>query len=168
MPHIKHNQIFYELHLLDDNHKLVETVDDRWTDIEKAFAARDRFNSSGNALHASVVANRQRKTVNWPTLAVTINRDGRISLWDEPESAMAQDDEIAFALSLTFEQQRVVEEALRRAELLPPPQTLAEIADDCEAAIDKEACPGCGCQPGDGVTAGCYDPRGCGFFKSNR
>jgi hypothetical protein len=26
----------------------------------------------------------------------------------------------------------------------------------------EAACPGCGCRPGDGVTAGCFHPDGCG------
>ncbi len=30
---------------------------------------------------------------------------------------------------------------------------------------DDEACPGCGCTPGDGVTSGCNHPDGCGFAK---
>lgn len=32
--------------------------------------------------------------------------------------------------------------------------------DDDE--FDPEACPGCGCRPGDGITAGCNDVGGCG------
>jgi hypothetical protein len=33
-------------------------------------------------------------------------------------------------------------------------------------AYDKsdEACPTCGCEPGDGVTKGCKDPDGCGYW----
>jgi hypothetical protein len=27
--------------------------------------------------------------------------------------------------------------------------------------LDPEACPGCGCMPGDGKTPGCTDPDGC-------
>lgn len=30
---------------------------------------------------------------------------------------------------------------------------------------DPEACPGCGCKPGDGITAACNHPEGCGYFK---
>ncbi len=30
---------------------------------------------------------------------------------------------------------------------------------------DPEACPGCGCVPGDGITDGCHDPDGCGFHQ---
>lgn len=29
----------------------------------------------------------------------------------------------------------------------------------------NEACPGCGCQPGDGLTEGCEDPNGCGYWR---
>lgn len=31
--------------------------------------------------------------------------------------------------------------------------------------LDSEACPGCGCLPGDGLTEGCNHPEGCGFFR---
>lgn len=31
---------------------------------------------------------------------------------------------------------------------------------------DIEACPGCGCGPGDGLTAGCTDPDGCGYWTA--
>ena len=30
--------------------------------------------------------------------------------------------------------------------------------------FDPETCPGCGCLPGDGLTEGCSDPDGCGYF----
>jgi hypothetical protein len=30
---------------------------------------------------------------------------------------------------------------------------------------DEDACPGCGCRPGDGITPGCNDPMGCGYWK---
>lgn len=29
-----------------------------------------------------------------------------------------------------------------------------------------EACPGCGCEPGDGVTKACAHPIGCGYWKN--
>jgi hypothetical protein len=35
----------------------------------------------------------------------------------------------------------------------------------CRQLKDQEACPGCGCRPGDGLTAGCNDPLGCGYFR---
>jgi hypothetical protein len=35
------------------------------------------------------------------------------------------------------------------------------------AAFDPEACPGCGCMPGDGRTYGCADPDGCGFMNAH-
>ncbi len=35
-----------------------------------------------------------------------------------------------------------------------------------EAALSAEACPGCGCLPGDGRTAGCSHPDGCGYAHS--
>lgn len=31
---------------------------------------------------------------------------------------------------------------------------------------DVERCPGCGCGPGDGLTAGCSHPEGCGYWKA--
>lgn len=31
---------------------------------------------------------------------------------------------------------------------------------------DPEACPGCGCKPGDGITEGCEAEDGCGYFRS--
>jgi hypothetical protein len=34
-------------------------------------------------------------------------------------------------------------------------------------ATDPEACPGCACLPGDGLTDGCDDPAGCGFYRAN-
>lgn len=33
---------------------------------------------------------------------------------------------------------------------------------------DPEACPGCGCKPGDGITESCNDPGGCGESKLRR
>jgi len=45
------------------------------------------------------------------------------------------------------------------------------IADAFEAELasqpaDPDACPGCGCKPGDGYTAECEHPAGCGYFKA--
>ena len=34
---------------------------------------------------------------------------------------------------------------------------------DPKPELDPEACPGCGSMPGEGRTAGCNDPDGCGF-----
>ena len=34
-----------------------------------------------------------------------------------------------------------------------------------EPEEDPEACPGCGCRPGDGRTEGCHHPDGCGFWE---
>jgi len=31
--------------------------------------------------------------------------------------------------------------------------------------VTDEACPGCGCEPGDGYTDWCFHPEGCGYFK---
>jgi len=42
-----------------------------------------------------------------------------------------------------------------------------EVVDDYLAwAADNEVCPGCGCRPGDGLTASCNDPAGCGFWRA--
>lgn len=35
-----------------------------------------------------------------------------------------------------------------------------------EFSVDPEACPGCGCKPGDGITFGCDHPEGCGYWRS--
>lgn len=34
-----------------------------------------------------------------------------------------------------------------------------------EPALPDDACPGCGCRPGHGLTAGCTHPLGCGYFR---
>jgi hypothetical protein len=41
---------------------------------------------------------------------------------------------------------------------------IQDLIGDLTGVIDDERCPGCGCQPGDGYTMGCFDPRGCGFY----
>jgi hypothetical protein len=33
-------------------------------------------------------------------------------------------------------------------------------------AVTDDACPTCGCVPGDGVTKGCTDPNGCGYWQN--
>jgi hypothetical protein len=40
--------------------------------------------------------------------------------------------------------------------------------DEEEEELDEEACPGCGCVPGDGITEECNDPLGCGEAKKQR
>lgn len=42
------------------------------------------------------------------------------------------------------------------------PDTLVTVAEEY---IDPDRCPGCGCLPGDGVTASCFAPLGCGDSK---
>lgn len=44
-------------------------------------------------------------------------------------------------------------------ELTPDGETVAT-----PTVTDPEACPGCGSLPGDGRTAGCLHPDGCGYF----
>lgn len=46
--------------------------------------------------------------------------------------------------------------------------TVYGLVDDLDAAVneDPEACPGCGCRPGEGTTDGCDDPAGCGFYRA--
>lgn len=34
-----------------------------------------------------------------------------------------------------------------------------------ESMRADDACPGCGCEPGDGLTDGCEHPEGCGYFR---
>ncbi len=43
---------------------------------------------------------------------------------------------------------------------VPPPTS------DPDGPDDDDACQGCGCRPGDGLTPGCDHPEGCGFFRS--
>ena len=39
--------------------------------------------------------------------------------------------------------------------------------DAIEEALDNdERCPGCGSEPGDGITEGCNDEAGCGYFRT--
>lgn len=35
--------------------------------------------------------------------------------------------------------------------------------EETEAEVAADACPGCGCLPGDGRTPGCHHPEGCGY-----
>lgn len=37
---------------------------------------------------------------------------------------------------------------------------------DAAPTVNPEACPGCGCRPGDGRTAGCTHPVGCGYWQA--
>jgi hypothetical protein len=37
-----------------------------------------------------------------------------------------------------------------------------------EPGGSDEACPTCGCEPGDGLTDGCDDPDGCGYYRAMR
>ncbi len=39
------------------------------------------------------------------------------------------------------------------------------LEEDDEDFVDPEACPGCGCLPGDGLTDGCEHPEGCGHDR---
>lgn len=50
---------------------------------------------------------------------------------------------------------------LRREHGVEPP---AWYAREDAADEDIEACPGCGCMPGDGRTPGCTHPGGCGYM----
>jgi hypothetical protein len=38
--------------------------------------------------------------------------------------------------------------------------------DDGMLPADPDACPGCGCKPGDGITDGCTHPAGCGEARA--
>jgi len=40
-----------------------------------------------------------------------------------------------------------------------------DLDEEEETDEDDEACPGCGCVPGDGTTEGCEDPGGCGELR---
>ena len=37
-----------------------------------------------------------------------------------------------------------------------------------EITVDPEACPSCGCVPGDGITDNCNDGEGCGYLRTIR
>jgi len=41
-----------------------------------------------------------------------------------------------------------------------------ELAEELAEELNPEACPGCGCLPGDGISADCDHPEGCGFWKA--
>lgn len=45
---------------------------------------------------------------------------------------------------------------------------LEEDEEEDEEELDEDACPGCGCVPGDGITEECNDPLGCGEAKKQR
>lgn len=38
--------------------------------------------------------------------------------------------------------------------------------DETKKPTDNQACPGCGCMPGDGITQDCNDPNGCGYNRN--
>ena len=38
--------------------------------------------------------------------------------------------------------------------------------DEMDFEESSEACPGCGAEPGDGLTEGCTDENGCGFWRN--
>lgn len=48
------------------------------------------------------------------------------------------------------------------ADTLPAPEE-----DEESEPEDPEACPRCGCCPGDGITESCNDPTGCGYWKAD-
>lgn len=45
-----------------------------------------------------------------------------------------------------------------------------DISDELPMApqvhMPDEMCPGCECMPGDGITEGCNNPVGCGYFRT--
>jgi hypothetical protein len=87
-----------------------------------------------------------------------------------------------FVEYLTPAQERAHDLAARaeqeRWHALTPEQQHAELLDEAcatgaDTAIDyaagvqvDEACPGCGCLPGEGVTIDCTHPDGCGFYHA--
>jgi len=53
------------------------------------------------------------------------------------------------------------------SELLPEIyDAITDAARKVFDAFDPEACPGCQCKPGDGLTEGCEHPKGCGFARN--
>jgi hypothetical protein len=67
---------------------------------------------------------------------------------------------------MTKEMAETIAEGLRESgmEFDDIQDLIGGLTEAIDAPIDDERCPGCGCQPGDGYTIGCFDPRGCGFY----
>lgn len=40
------------------------------------------------------------------------------------------------------------------------------LLDEEGKALNPDACPNCGCEPGEGLTKGCNDPLGCGYWRN--
>lgn len=84
-------------------------------------------------------------------------------LWDEAMKAVLQ----AFDEGLIGRKQvgprLFVFEFVKRAR--PAPAWMLDEHDegDQDEVVHADACPGCGCRPGDGATPGCTHPLGCGF-----
>lgn len=72
----------------------------------------------------------------------------------EVTEEMRGDDDPAFADCLTPDVNNALVETLE--------ELAVSIVANWDFALD-DACPGCECKPGDGKTAGCSHPEGCGF-----
>ena len=56
---------------------------------------------------------------------------------------------------------------IRTLDSLAAKFNISLVGSDEERGND-DACPGCGCKPGDGVTPGCTHPNGCGAWTDER
>jgi type IV secretory pathway VirB10-like protein len=99
------------------------------------------------------------KTMDEEPLAPT--EDEVAAEMDEPAPSEDEDPRNECPSEVEEEQSRYpnAPQTERDAKLAAEAQTAAE------DALDPEACPGCGCLPGDGLTEGCEDEGGCGYYR---
>ncbi len=67
-----------------------------------------------------------------------------------------------------FEKNQPDQPTRRPSQILLDSDWIEEIVEELEDLLPKnpEACPGCGCLPGDGITDGCEDEDGCGYHRN--
>lgn len=72
-----------------------------------------------------------------------------------------------FSLDPTPDEEAAARDEQVRWSRLTPEQQLLELVEEARAllALDSEACAGCGCTPGQGLTPACTHPEGCGYFR---
>lgn len=76
------------------------------------------------------------------------------------EAALKADGEVRY-FGTHAEAQAVATKLM--AQTMGNPYRTADFSYWVIASENPEACPGCGCVPGDGVTLGCGHPDGCGY-----
>lgn len=104
-----------------------------------------------------LLAQVQHVTDDYVRLMVLHNNSSHVLLAEahamsEPDDRMAEPAKLVAAYPYIGEHDWRVAYKLALAEAV----RLAHKGDD--------SCPGCGCRPGDGTTAGCTAPDGCGYF----